>query len=104
MTDLTQKLESSLSFARELNALKEQLRDMTERKDAVVEACSSVAKERNELRQALKDLASAYVRLLDSARERIIALGGDCDPVEVMERGDPYLAKARAALTNKVPA
>lgn len=56
--------------------------------------------ERDRLRQALKDLAHAYVNLLESGRDRIVSLGGDCDSVEVMERGDPYLKKAREALAS----
>lgn len=51
-----------------------------------------------ELLQALKDLSHAYVRLLESARDRITSLGSDCDPVDVMERGDPYLRKAKDAI------
>lgn len=56
------------------------------------------ADEIEQLRGALKDLARAYVRLLESGRDRIISLGGDCDPVDVMERGDPYLRKANEAM------
>lgn len=52
----------------------------------------------DELLKALKDLSRAYVRLLESGRDRIMALGGDCDPVDVMERGDPYLANAKEAI------
>jgi hypothetical protein len=54
--------------------------------------------ERERLRAALKDLIRQYVNMLESARDQIIALGGDCDSVDVMERGDPYLRKAREAL------
>lgn len=53
----------------------------------------------NHLLKALKDLSRAYVRLLESGRDRIMALGGDCDPVDVMERGDPYLMQAKEAIT-----
>lgn len=52
----------------------------------------------DELLKALKDLSRAYVRLLESARDRITSLGGDCDPVDVMERGDPYLINAKSAI------
>jgi hypothetical protein len=57
----------------------------------------------NALRDALKDLMSAYVRLLESGRDRIVTLGGTCDLVEVMEAGDPDLRAARAALAAPMP-
>lgn len=53
------------------------------------------------LSDALKDLIRAYVILMEAGRDRIIALGGECDPVETMERGDSYLRKAREALATK---
>lgn len=51
-----------------------------------------------DLRQALKDLVRGHVNTLEAGRDRIVALGGDCDPVDVMERGDPYLRKAKEIL------
>ena len=48
--------------------------------------------------QALKRLYHAYVSLLETGRDRIVSLGGDCDPVDVMERSDPALIEARSAL------
>ena len=51
-----------------------------------------------ELLTALKRLAHAYVSTMESGRDRIVALGGDCDPVDVMERGDPYLRIAKEAI------
>lgn len=51
-----------------------------------------------ELEGALKDLIRGYVNTIENGRDRIIFLGGDCDPVDVMERGDPYLQEARKAL------
>lgn len=53
------------------------------------------------LREAEKEfraLYRAYVSLLGLGRTRIIDLGGACDPVDVMEAGDPALARARAAI------
>jgi hypothetical protein len=47
---------------------------------------------------SLKKLVRGYVALMESARERIIFHGGTCDSVEQMERGDPYLAEAKAAI------
>lgn len=45
-----------------------------------------------------KSLCGAYVRLMEAGRDRIIGLGGQCDPVDVMEHNDVYLAKSRAAI------
>lgn len=44
-----------------------------------------------ELLAALKVLRRAYVNFLESGRDRTIALGGACDPVDVMEANDPWL-------------
>ena len=69
----------------------------------IVRACNEydALKAENELiKAALRDLSRAYTTLIASGRERIIALGGDCDPVDVMERGDPYLRNARLALNS----
>jgi hypothetical protein len=38
------------------------------------------------------------VRLLEVGRDRIIAAGGTCDPVDVTESGDPALKRVRAYL------
>lgn len=46
----------------------------------------------------LKALYRAYVGLLQIGRDRITDLGGTCDPVDVMENGDPALVRARAAI------
>lgn len=51
-----------------------------------------------DLLRALKDLAHHYVILIENGRDRIVSLGGQCDPVDVMERGDPYLRQAREAI------
>lgn len=47
---------------------------------------------------ALRDLYRAYVRLLESGRDRIHDLGGACDAVDVMEAGDLDLRRAREVL------
>lgn len=49
--------------------------------------------------QALKDLVRGYVNLLETGRDRIMDLGGMCDSVETMERGDRELRQARDAIT-----
>ena len=46
----------------------------------------------------LKSLRRAYVTLLESGRDRILDLGGTCDPVDVMEAGNPHLASAVKAI------
>lgn len=55
-------------------------------------------KQRDEAVKALEKLSLAYVNLLEIGRDRIIALGGTCDPVDVMEAGDPSLRAARDVL------
>ena len=47
---------------------------------------------------AYRDLYRAYVRLLESAHDRITFLGGSFDLVEVMERNDIDLRKAREVI------
>lgn len=51
-----------------------------------------------DLYDALARLERAYASALHVGYERILALGGDCDPPEMMERGDSALISARAAL------
>lgn len=46
----------------------------------------------------LKSLSRAYVSLMEAGRDRIVMLGGDCDPVDKMEEGDPNLRSARATI------
>ncbi|HFF6216643.1 hypothetical protein [Stenotrophomonas maltophilia] len=48
-----------------------------------------------------KALYRAYVRLLESGRDRIKDLGGTCDPVDVMEANDVDLQAARRVLDGK---
>jgi hypothetical protein len=48
-----------------------------------------------ELLDTLKYLARHYVGILEHGRDRIIDLGGQCDPLEVMESGDPHLRIVR---------
>lgn len=45
-------------------------------------------------------LYQAYVALLESGRDRIKDLGGTCDPVDVMERGDIALRRARDVIAD----
>ncbi len=48
-----------------------------------------------------KALYRAYVRLLESGPDRIIDLGGSCDPVDVMEANDVDLQAARRVLDSQ---
>jgi hypothetical protein len=52
------------------------------------------------LLKALKYLARHYVGQLENARDRIVSLGGQCDPVDVMERGDPHLKQVREVIAS----
>ncbi|MDE3023835.1 MAG: hypothetical protein KGI54_18620, partial [Pseudomonadota bacterium] len=64
---------------------------------AILTAKADALRAENErLREEMRDLYKGYVRTLESARDRIMDFGGNCDPVDVMEAGDPVLIKARA--------
>lgn len=52
-------------------------------------------------RAFLKALYRAYVRLLESGRDRIRDLGGTCDPVDVMEANDEDLQAARRVIDSQ---
>lgn len=52
-------------------------------------------------REELQALYQSYVRTLEIGRDRILALGGKCDPVDRMEEADPALIRARAALADR---
>ena len=53
------------------------------------------------LEAALRGLYRGYINTLENGRDRIIFLGGECDPVDRMEEGDPSLIAARVALEPK---
>ena len=57
-----------------------------------------LTKQRDELLAALEEMNRGYVILMESARNRICDLGGECDSIEVMKRNDPYLRESRAAI------
>lgn len=52
------------------------------------------------LLDALKYLQRHYVGQLENARDRIVSLGGQCDSVETMERGDPHLRQVREVIAS----
>lgn len=52
------------------------------------------------LLDALKYLQRHYVGQLENARDRIVWLGGQCDSVETMERGDPHLRQVREVIAS----
>ena len=62
---------------------------------ALVEECGMVDQPAAAM---LKRLYRAYVNTLETGRDRIVMLGGTCDPVDVMERSDPALIAVRAFL------
>jgi hypothetical protein len=66
-------------------------------------ACDTLRTDNSRLREALRNLYQGYVSTLEIGRDRIIALGGSCDPVDVMENGDPCLIAARATLKEPTP-
>jgi hypothetical protein len=81
--------------------LYEQLDDHLEQRRITREARESekpLLDEIKLLRKALQDLMHGYVCTLESARDRILFYGGQCDDVATMERGDLHLRKAREVL------
>src|SRR5215470_19592006 len=52
------------------------------------------------LLKALKYLQRHYVGQLENARDRIRQLGGECDPVDVMEARDPHLRQVREVIAS----
>ena len=66
----------------------------------LAEVAAGVVKHRDELLAALEKMNRAYVGLMENGRDRIIMLGGDCDPVDVMEHSDPHLRESRAAIAS----
>lgn len=59
----------------------------------IMEAADEIERMRIEGHQLIR----AYVNTLEVCRDRIISLGGTCDPVDRMESGDPALIRAKAA-------
>lgn len=57
-----------------------------------------VVEQHDELLAALETLYRDYVQVMEAGRDRIMYLGGHCDPIDVMERGDPRLIDARKAI------
>lgn len=55
-------------------------------------------------RAELRRLYFAYVNLMEVGRDRIVGAGGSCDPVDVMEAGDPALIRVRKFFTEDVEA
>jgi hypothetical protein len=72
--------------------------DMLARRDPRDAELGTLRVEVERLKGALRHLYHGYVRTLETGRDRIIDLGGACDPVDTMEEGDPCLVAARAAL------
>jgi hypothetical protein len=66
-------------------------------------AASQQAAPNADLVELIRTLYRGYVNTLEGGRDKILDLGGDCDPVERMEADDPVLRKARAALASLPP-
>lgn len=52
------------------------------------------------LKSEMRQLIRSYVNLLENGRERILLAGGQCDPVDTMEKSDPALRRAREVLAD----
>lgn len=97
------------SLRGELEAAEQHVRILQEQRAAhepgasqseiTVFAFNQLKKRIADLERALHELLRGYVSTLETARERILFYGGQCDDVPTMERGDPHLLKARATLT-----
>lgn len=53
------------------------------------------------LEAGLRRFRRAYVSLMETGRDRIVSLGGSCDPLEAMEAADPELRLIDAALATE---
>lgn len=71
-----------------------------ERLDSQTVEITVLKKQNDELLSALEKMNRAYVGLMENGRDRIIMLGGDCDPIDVMERSDPNLRESHAAIAS----
>ena len=91
---LTRERDDAEQRVRDIDALWHGQRDVIAERD-------QLRAEVERLRTALRDLIRAYVNLLEAGKDRIESLGGDCDPVDMMERADPDLCKARNALSGE---
>lgn len=72
-----------------------ELEAMTQDQQQLLEA---LVNQRDELLAALKRLAKEHVIALEGGYDRIKSLGGDCDPVDVMERNSRALRDTRALI------
>ena len=61
---------------------------------------AELEKQRDELLAALEAMNRAYILLMENGRDRISDLGGECDPLDVMERSDPALRESRAVIAS----
>lgn len=76
------------------------LDDAQEIAERVIDAAELLKTQRDDLLKALEMMNRAYVNLMENGRDRIIMLGGECDPVDVMESNDPNLRESRAAIAS----
>ena len=59
-------------------------------------AAAEIERLQNELRLIYR----GYLTTCEAARDRILAVGGECDGMDTMERDDPHLIRIRAALSD----
>ena len=83
---------------REVLRLRASERDLSFQHTLDNETLLAAADRERVMRGQYAALYRAYVLLLESGRDRIVALGGSCDAVDKMEEGDPALIVARAAI------
>lgn len=104
MTTLQDRLRASPTSqimqeaADALDALRAEAKEQARLLGISAERELAMRAENERLRIELRALIRGYVNLMESGRDRIIDLGGQCDPVDVMEANDPWLRSARAAL------
>ena len=63
------------------------------------EDIATLKRQRDELTASLEKLYRGYVHVLEAGRDRIMDLGGDCDPLDVMEDGDHLLRDMRGIIS-----
>ena len=111
MTINTQKLRDLAGDLETYNVMSRYPQGLLDAADSIDAQAAEIAeakgqiehldRQNNALRQSLGSMIHAYVRLLDCGRDRILDLGGQCDPLDVLEANDPWLRDARAALSGE---
>jgi hypothetical protein len=79
----------------------ERIAELLAANNAEVERRRKAEARADDLLGAMMRLRRAYVAQMASGHERIKALGGECDPVDRMEQGDPELRAADTIIGEK---